>query len=133
MHRILVVDDEFLVADTLGLIFRKHGFDTKVAYSASSALKTARDFVPELLLCDITMPGTNGIELMADVHRELPDCRFLVLTGYHSNVDRVREETSRLRRKPHVFTKPCNPEDLLREAGQMLSSVKAHIPASRPA
>lgn len=128
MHRILVVDDEHLVADTLGLIFSKHGFETKVAYSASSALKTARDFSPELLLCDITMPGTNGLDLMADVHRELPDCHFLVLTGYQSNIQRVREQSSRLRRPAHVLTKPCNPEQLLREAGQMLSPSHIHTP-----
>lgn len=121
MHRILVVDDETIVADTLGLIFRKHGFETRVVYSAGAALDTARVFAPELLLCDITMPGCSGIELMAEFHRELPECRFLVLTGYHSNVDRVRRQSAAMRRQAHVLTKPCNPEDLLREAGQILA------------
>jgi CheY-like chemotaxis protein len=122
MHRILVVDDECLVADTLGLIFRKHGFEAKVAYSAKEALDCARSFAPDLLLCDITMPHRSGLELMADFSRELPECRVLVLTGYYSNLVRVREQSSKLRRPSRVFTKPCNPSELIREAGQMLAT-----------
>lgn len=120
MHRILIVDDEALVADTLGIIFRKHGFQAEVAYSADEALQIARGFSPDLLLCDITMPGRSGLELMDDFHRELPACRVLVLTGYFSNLVRVREKFTKLRRPARLLTKPCNPVELLREAGQML-------------
>ena len=122
MQRILVVDDECLVADTLGLIFRKHGFEAKVAYSADEALVCARTFAPDLLLCDITMPGRSGIELMADFSRELPDCHVLVLTGYYSNLIRVREHTREKARPTRILTKPCNPDVLLKEAGLMLAS-----------
>ena len=122
MHRILVVDDECLVADTLGIIFRKHGFEAKVAYSAKDALQCARTFAPDLLLCDITMPGRSGLELMADFHRELPGCHVIVLTGYYTNLGRIREQFSRLRRPARVLTKPCNPTDLLREAGRLLTA-----------
>ena len=122
MHRILVVDDECLIADTLGLIFRKHGFEAQVAYSAKDALECARSFAPNLLLCDITMPERSGLELMADFNREHPDCRVIVLTGYYTNLVRVREQSSRYRRPARVLTKPCNPTDLLREAGRMLAT-----------
>jgi CheY-like chemotaxis protein len=121
MHRILVVDDENLVADTLGLIFRKHGFDTKVAYSADGAIACARDFQPDLLVCDVTMPIRTGIELMDDFRRELPDCHVIVLTGYYSNLIRVREQSDKMPRPTRVLTKPCDPTLLLREAGQMLA------------
>ena len=122
MHRILVVDDERLVADTLGLIFRKHGFEAKVAYSADSALHCARTFSPDLLLCDINMPNRSGLELMEDFNRELPECRVLVLTGYFSNLGRIREQSGKLRRPSRVLTKPCNPVELLREAGRILAT-----------
>jgi DNA-binding response OmpR family regulator len=122
MHRILVVDDECLVADTLGLIFRKHGFEAKVAYSANDALRCARTFSPHLLLCDIAMPERSGLDLMTDISRELPECRVLVLTGYYTNLPRVREHSGKLRRPARVLTKPCNPSELLREAGRMLAA-----------
>ena len=121
MHRVLIVDDECLIADTLGLIFRKHGFEAKVVYTADDALQCARSFAPELLLCDINMPVRSGLELMGDFSRELPDCRVLVLTGYPSNLTRVREQMVKHRHPVRVLTKPCAPAELLREAGQMLA------------
>jgi CheY-like chemotaxis protein len=122
VHRILVVDDEVLVADTLSLIFRKHGFDARVAYSGEQALDCAQDFQPELLLCDISMPGMGGLKLIADIARDLPGCRILVLTGYYSNLEQVRAQARKLARPAQVFIKPCNPKELLREAGAMLAT-----------
>lgn len=122
MQRILVVDDEVLVADTLRLILRKHGFDARVAYSGEQALDCAHDFQPELLLCDISMPGMGGLKLIADIARDVPDCRILVLTGYYSNLEQVRSLARRLARPTQVLIKPCSPIDLLREAGNMLAT-----------
>lgn len=122
MQRILVVDDEHLVADTLGLIFRKHGFEAEVVYTAKDALASARTFSPDLLLCDINMPGRSGLELMSDFHRELPDCRVLVLTGYYDKLQGISEHIAKLRRPARVLTKPCNPSELVREAGKVLAT-----------
>ena len=122
MQRILVVDDERLIADTLSIILTKHGFDSRATYSAEDALTCARVFHPDLLLCDITMPGRNGLQLMEDISQELPECRMIVLTGYYSNLGRVRDQTSRFRRPARILTKPCQPAELLREAGAMLAS-----------
>jgi len=122
MKRILVVDDERLTADTLGIIFRKQGFDARVTYSVEAALAIAKDFDPELLLCDITMPGLTGIDLMSAISRELPQCRILVLTGYYANLRSVREQIRKMPQPATILTKPCRPEDLLREADLMLAT-----------
>ena len=53
MQRVLVVDDDRLVADTLTLIFERNGFTAKAAYSADEALESSREFGPDLLLCDV--------------------------------------------------------------------------------
>jgi len=121
MQRILVVDDERLTADTLGIIFRKQGFDTRVAYTVDDALDFARDFGPELILCDITMPGRDGLELLVEVSRRNLTCGVLVLTGYLTNLRPVREQIRKMPQATHVLTKPCPPEDLLREASRMLA------------
>jgi DNA-binding response OmpR family regulator len=122
MKRILIVDDEQLTADTLGMIFRKSGFESRVAYSVEDALECARNFDPELILCDITMPGRDGIDLMAVLGRERPQCRVLVLTGYYSNLKSVREQIGKMPQGVRVLTKPCQPEELLHEAARMLSA-----------
>lgn len=122
MARILVVDDEHLVADTLILILRQKGFEVRVAYSAKEALEDAHAFRPDLLLCDISMPGRSGIELMADFGREMPQCPVLVLTGHYASLGGVDEQSRKLPVPVRVLTKPCSPSDVLREAGEMLRS-----------
>jgi Response regulator containing CheY-like receiver, AAA-type ATPase, and DNA-binding domains len=122
MQRILVVDDDRLVADTLALIFIKSGFDVRTAYSADQALESARIFNPNLLLCDVTMPGRDGLALVCDITHELPACRIIMLTGFYSNLKSVREQSTRLGRHVGILTKPCQPVDLLREATSMLAA-----------
>lgn len=122
MQRILVVDDDHLVADTLALIFVKSGFEARAAYSADEALESARVFNPHLLLCDVTMPGRDGLALVCDVARELPSCRIIMLTGFYSNLKSVRDQSTLLGRPVGILTKPCQPTDLLREATAMLAT-----------
>jgi len=120
--RILVVDDEPLVAQTLTLIFRRNGFDASTAYDAEQAMATLRHATPDLVLCDIDMPGRDGISLMADLTRELPNCPILVLTGFYSSIDRVRAYADTLGQQVSIVTKPCQPVELLRHAGALLKS-----------
>jgi CheY-like chemotaxis protein len=120
MQRVLIVDDDHLVADTLALIFGKSGFEVKAVYSADQALICSRIFAPDLLLCDITMPGRDGLDLVKDLALELPNCRILVLTGFYSNLKGVREQASKLSRRVGILTKPCQPAELLREAAALL-------------
>jgi CheY-like chemotaxis protein len=122
MQRVLVVDDDRLVADTMTLIFERNGFAAKAAYSADQALECSREFVPHLLLCDISMPARDGLSLVEDISRELPSCRILVLTGFYSNLKSVREQATKLSRPLGVLTKPCLPSDLLREAATLLAT-----------
>jgi DNA-binding response OmpR family regulator len=122
MQRVLIVDDEILVADTLTLVFEKSGFSARAAYSADEAMASARTFQPNLLLCDITMPGKDGLALVHEMTRELPNCRILVLTGFYSNLKSVRETATSLNLPMSIFTKPCQPDDLLREAAAILAA-----------
>ncbi len=122
MQRILIVDDERLVADTLALVFEKGGFHAKAAYAVDEAMDDVRAFVPDILLCDITMPGKDGFELVQEITKELPECRIMVLTGFHSNLKAVYEKVGKLARPVSVHTKPCQPDELLRQASMLLAT-----------
>jgi DNA-binding response OmpR family regulator len=120
MRRILIVDDEHLVADTLSLIFEKNGFDVRAAYSTEEALQCARSFSPELLLCDLSMPERDGFDLISAMNSEQPGCSILVLTGAYASMHRVRKSAREIRRPLPVLIKPCHPAELLRRADELL-------------
>jgi CheY-like chemotaxis protein len=121
-RRILVVDDDRLVADTLSLVFRANGFESEARYSAAEGLARARSFFPELLLTDVTMPGEGGLELADAMHSEQPGCKLLMLTAYESNGVHVQRHGQRTKRPIRMLYKPIRPEELLREATQLLSA-----------
>ena len=120
MRRVLIVDDEPVVADTLRLIFQKNGFEALSVYSADEAIDCAKSFAPELLLCDINMPEKDGVELISAMDEGYPACRILVLTGAYSSMARVRDFGLKLKRSLPILAKPCAPAELLREAGNLL-------------
>lgn len=120
--RILVVDDDRLVADTICLIYKANGFDSEARYSATEALECARTYAPDLMLCDVTMPDASGLQLADSVAELLPDTRMLMLSAYSSNAVHVRAHAHRARRPLKLLSKPCRPDDLLRESRALLQA-----------
>jgi CheY-like chemotaxis protein len=121
-QRVLVVDDDRLVADTLTLIFKVNGFESVAVYSAAEGLARARTFAPALLLCDISMPEGSGLELAQQIHEEMPSCKMLMLTAYSSNAARVELQAFETNRPLKMLKKPCRPELLLHEAAALLEA-----------
>lgn len=120
-RRVLVVDDDRLVADTLKMIFQANGFESEARYSAKDGLELARSFRPVLLLCDVSMPDGSGLQLAEAMNVEMPTCKMLMLTAYSSNAPKVEMQAARLNRSLKVLSKPCRPEDLLREAEALIN------------
>jgi CheY-like chemotaxis protein len=119
-RKILVVDDEQMVADTLGIIFQKRGFECRVSYTGAEALACTENFCPELLLCDLSMPGMSGLEVVWNVTQKCPKCRVLLLTGYYSNLGSARRWARNHSASSRVMTKPVLPALLLQEADALL-------------
>ncbi len=120
--RVLVVDDDRLVADTLSLIYNANGYECEARYSAAEGFARARDFSPDLLLCDVTMPEENGLQLADRLQQAMPHVRLLMLTAYSSNAAVVSAHSRRLQRPLKLLSKPCRPDDLLRETYAVLQS-----------
>jgi CheY-like chemotaxis protein len=79
--RILVVDDEKLIADTITEILEGAGFHVAVAYDGWSALEIAARFHPEYLLSDVLMPRMDGVELAIAFQKICPAARILLISG----------------------------------------------------
>ena len=118
--RVLVVDDERIIADSLRCILEKFGFAVRVAYAAQEALVHAREFLPQLLLTDLSMPGMSGLTMASMIARELPACGVLMLTGDYVALQEACVSGAVLFGRHSILTKPVHPDALLREARQLL-------------
>lgn len=90
--RILIVEDNVDSAQTMQMLLAISGYDARTAHEGQSALTVARDFRPEVVFCDIGLPGRDGFEVARDL-RALPETRsalLVALTGYGHDEDRQR-------------------------------------------
>lgn len=88
--RILVVEDNADAADTLRDLLELFGHEVEVAYTGSEGLEAAHQFHPEVVLCDIGLPGMDGYAVARRL-REDPETaasRLVALTGYGRDADR---------------------------------------------
>ena len=82
MERILVVDDEQPVRDTVGLLLRQEGFRVVVAECGHAAVSAIEAFTFDVVIVDIVMPGMNGIETIGILRQDAPDVSIIAMSGY---------------------------------------------------
>jgi DNA-binding response OmpR family regulator len=111
-HHILIVDDEELVASTLGLILQSQGYSVAVAFSGEQALKLAEERLPDMLISDVIMPGMDGFQLAIRLKELLPMCGVLLLSGNVATAERI-ELARRAGHHFEVLPKPVPPEEII--------------------
>ncbi len=110
--RVLVVDDEQVIADTLAKILEINGFEASAVYDGVSAVATARSIKPDLIISDVIMAEMNGIEAAIEIRGFLPDCKILLFSGQAATADLL--ETARAQGHDfEILAKPVHPSDLL--------------------
>jgi CheY-like chemotaxis protein len=115
--KVLVVDDERVIADTLAIILNKAGFDASAVYTGTGAVERARSDRPDLIISDVIMPDMNGIEAAINIRAFLPACKILLFSGQAATADLLESA----RAKGHDFeilAKPVHPQDLLAKLRQ---------------
>jgi PAS domain S-box-containing protein len=91
-RRVLVVDDQRDLADSIALLIEALGHRAQAVYDGFEALAASRMHVPDLMFVDIGMPAMTGYELARAIRRDpqLSDVRLVALTGYGREEDRAR-------------------------------------------
>lgn len=115
--RILVVDDETLIADTIVQILNRNGFIAEAAYSGEQAIESAQRTCPELVLSDVMMPNVDGVEAAIAIRELCPDTRIVLFSGQAATV----EILARARERGHTFEllpKPIHPTQLIKHLRQ---------------
>jgi len=111
--KILVVDDERLIADTLTSILVSSGFEASAAYSAGEAMAWIKQSgCPDILLSDVMMPEVNGIELAKKISDSCTHTDVTLITGNSYTPELLRKaENEGYRFK--MLPKPIHPRTLL--------------------
>jgi len=120
--KVLIVDDEHSVADTLARIFQLSGYDVRVAYSAEEGIEIIASWEPRLALLDVMLPGMNGVEFAVVLKENHPNCQTLLFSGSDEASFFLREAI----RKGHRFdimAKPAHPVELLEAVKRLLAAV----------
>ena len=88
MSRILVVEDEEMVAEVVDRYLRRDGHDVRVVREGHAALPAVDDFAPELVVLDLMLPGVDGIEICRTL-RERSDVPVIILSARREEVDKL--------------------------------------------
>ena len=110
--RVLVVDDERLLADTTAAILRRAGFSAKTAYDGFGALEMMASFHPDYLLTDIMMPGMNGVELAIAITKIHPATKILLFSG-QAGISEILEDSIAKGFEFPLLAKPVHPTKLI--------------------
>lgn len=81
LRRVLVVDDDKVVADSLTAILCRQGYTAQAAYSAGSAISAAKNTPPDTVISDVLMPEMNGLELAEYFTEHHPQCQVVLMSG----------------------------------------------------
>ena len=110
--KVLVADDERVIADTLAMILNQSGFHARVAYTGEKALELAAEFEPEMLISDVIMAGLNGIDAAIKIREILPNIKILLFSGQAATADLLEKARER-GYEFEILAKPVHPQDLL--------------------
>jgi signal transduction histidine kinase len=119
-RRLLLVDNDSDSLQLVGTVLRREGAEVALAPSAAEAREAIRQHLPDLIVCDIGMPGEDGLEFVGWLRSNPATSRvtLVALTAYAGEGDRERGLAAGF---DAYITKPFDPDELLRRLAELLS------------
>jgi two-component system, response regulator YesN len=121
--RILVVDDEELIVTTVTTIFSVYGYNSDGALSGEEAIAKAMMACPDLLLCDVKLPGMNGFQAALEIKQICPRCHLLFFSAYAGSEYLVADFAKIFAERGYameMLSKPVHPAVLLQAVKRSL-------------
>jgi CheY-like chemotaxis protein len=111
VRRVLVVEDNRDAAESLRMLLELRGHDVRVAHTGTDGVEAAHAWQPEVVVCDIGLPGLDGYGVARQIRRNpsTAGIRLIALTGYGQLEDRRRSREAGF---DEHLTKPAEPETL---------------------
>ena len=115
--KVVVVDDERPILLTLGSLLDRHGYEAQMTGTAAAGLAAIRKSAPDLVLLDLGLPDGDGLDVLREIRRELPQTQVIILTANDSlanAIESIKEGAF------HFISKPYAPEELIALMGRAL-------------
>jgi CheY-like chemotaxis protein len=110
--RVLVVDDDRLVADTLAMVLKFSGYEVDTAYSGEDAIALALAAPYDMLVSDVMMEPMNGVQAAVAIRATCPTCRVVLMSG-NERTSQVLAEAAHDGLHFRVLAKPVHPTVIL--------------------
>jgi len=110
--KVLVADDERVIADTLAMILNQSGFEARAVYSGEKAVELTSTFEPDMLISDVIMADLNGIDAAIRIRELRPGIKILLFSGQAATAD-LLEKARAQGYEFEILAKPVHPQDLL--------------------
>lgn len=125
--KILIIDDEELFREDLALLLSKKGYDCQTANTAEEGIEKATSFQPDVILCDIVMPGKSGIDILDDIRRKSPEAAIIMMTAFgtlETAIDAFRKGAADYILKPLIIEDVTNKIERLIKQKKLEKEIK---------
>ena len=120
--RVLVVDDDAVIADSLAVILNANGYRAKAVHSAEDAVEESVLLAPDVLISDVIMTGMSGIDLAIHISNTVPTCKIILFSGQAQTANLLAEAEERGYRF-ELLQKPVHPQVLLQHLSDYVASL----------
>lgn len=126
MAKILVVDDEKDVVETLGKRLVREGYEVVSAFSGEEALGRIKETNPDIVLLDLMLPKMNGFEVLKEIReKHIDKWRPVIIISAKTDFEALKKCYAL--EADQYLTKPCSIDDILRVIGVMISLIPLRI------
>ena len=121
MPSILILDDDEPILMTMAAILRDAGYLVSTASNGSSGLMLFASWAHDLVITDISMPGADGLEVIASLRKTVPRPRIIAMSGGSRRLNSNFLHEAHLLGAQQVLEKPIEPEILLQIVAAILA------------
>ncbi len=125
-YKLLVVDDDKEITDTLQSRLSKEGYEVVTAFDGEEALAKVKQDNPDVIILDLIMPKLNGFEVLKEIREKYKDkWRPVIILSAKTELESVQKGYAL--EADHYLTKPCSMENLLRGIRTMISLIPLRV------
>lgn len=121
--RVLVVEDDERISETLRDVFIMGGYDVKTASNGREAIPIYKDYNPNIVITDIMMPEMDGIEMVKSLRKINENLKVIYVTAWFQKEDISKRLNEELKKYPHyrILKKPFKIESVWKTTEQYLA------------